>query len=303
MNSIRFVDFELRQNFQPMTNASVSARTPAHDKVVVLEAGRVDALYWSALWRARELMYVLAKRDIMVRYRQTVIGLLWSLVRPALNVFVFTLVFGVVARLPSQDGVPYPVLVLSGLMPWALFSTLLTDMSNSLLINAATVSKSYFPRLLVPLSTIPVNLFDFVISFVLMAMLMLYYGFVPSWRIVFIPALAVLTILAASGLGLMLAALNVRYRDVRYIVPFLISIGLLLSPVGYTPEAVPENLRFLFSLNPMVSVIEGFRWAILGQAFVPGVTALAASALFCGAFLIAGIAVFRKSEREFADVI
>lgn len=286
-----------------MANASVSTKAPVHDQVVVLEAGSVDALYWSALWRARELMYVLARRDIMVRYRQTVIGVLWSLVRPALNVFVFTLVFGILARLPSQDGVPYPVLVLSGLMPWALFSTLLSDMSNSLLINAATVSKTYFPRLLVPLSTIPVNLFDFVISFALMAMLMLYYGFVPSWRIVFIPALVFATVVAASGLGLMLAALNVQYRDVRYIVPFVISIGLLLSPVGYAPEAVPEHLRFFFSLNPMVSIIEGFRWATLGQAFMPGATAVAVSVLFCATLLIAGIAVFRKTEREFADVI
>lgn len=286
-----------------MTKVAAPTTISAHEEVVVLEAGSVDALYWIAVWRARELMYVLAKRDITVRYRQTVVGVLWSVVRPALNVLVFTLVFGVVARLPSQEGVPYPVLVLSGLMPWTLFSTVLSDMSNSLLINAATVSKTYFPRLLVPLSTIPVNLFDFAISVVLMALLMLYYGFFPSWRIVFVPALAALTIFVASGLGVMLAALNVRYRDVRYIVPFIVSIGWLLSPVGYTPESVPENFRFLFSLNPMVSIIDGFRWAILGKAFSTSAISVALSVLLCGALLVGGIAVFRKAEREFADVI
>lgn len=273
------------------------------ERVLVLEAGRPDATYWQDLWGARELLFVLAKRDILVRYKQTSIGVVWGVVRPALNVLVFTLVFGVVARLPSQEGVPYPVLVMTGLMPWMLFSSLLSEMSGSMVGNAHVISKIYFPRLLVPLSTIPVNLFDFSIAFVLMLVLMTYYGFVPSWQIVFLPLLMAWTVLIATGAGLVFAALNVSYRDMRFVVPFLISVGWLLSPVGYSPAIVPDSWSFIFTLNPMVALIESFRWAILGHGspldWRPAIVSIVATLIL----LFLGVKFFRSSERAFADVI
>lgn len=276
---------------------------PVEDRILVIQAGVADKRYYRDMWQARELLYMLAKRDIMVRYRQTAVGVLWGWIRPALNILIFTLVFGVVARLPSQEGVPYPVLVMTGLMPWLLFASLLGEMSNSLLNNAHMVSKVYFPRLLIPFSAVPVNLFDFATSSILMVLLMLYYGFAPSWQIIFLPFFILLTILIAMGAGLLFAALNVAYRDFRYIVPFVLSVGWLVSPVGYTPASVPENLRFFFSLNPLVTVIEGFRWSILGSATSLDWRAVTISMVLCLIILIAGISLFRRFEKAFADVI
>jgi lipopolysaccharide transport system permease protein len=286
-----------------MAITGILSATSPNDKVVVLEAGRPDARYWQDLWESREIMYVLARRDFLVRYKQTVIGVLWAVVRPAMNVLIFTLVFGVVARLPSQEGVPYPVLVLSGLMPWMLFSSLLSEMSGSMLNNGHMIAKIYFPRLLVPMSTIPVNLIDFAISCVLMVALMLFYGFVPSWQIVFLPLLMLWTVIVATGAGLIFASLNVSYRDVRYVVPFALSIGWLLSPIGYTLAIVPDYLRFFFTLNPLVALIESFRWSILGQGAPLDWPPVAISIAICVVLLYGGVKYFKRSERAFADVI
>jgi lipopolysaccharide transport system permease protein len=275
----------------------------ASERIIVLEAGRPDARYWSDMWTFRELLLMLAKRDVLVRDRQTMIGILWGVLRPALNVLIFTLVFGVVARLPSEEGVPYPVLVMTGLLPWTLFSSALSDMSNSLLFNANMVSKIYFPRLLVPFSTIPVNLFDFVVSFFLLVAMMLFYEFIPSWKIIFLPVFVLLAVLIAAGPGLLFAALNVSYRDVRFIVPFVLSVGWLVSPVGFSSNIVPAQLQFIFTVNPLVALIAGFRWSILGQAPHLDWVAAAISLLLAAAFVVWGIVVFRKTERSFADVI
>lgn len=273
-----------------------------NQRVLIIEAGRAERHYWRDLWRYRELFYFLAWRDILVRYKQTVIGLAWALIRPFLTMVVFVFVFSKLAKLPS-DGVPYPILVFAALLPWQFFSNAFTEAGNSLISNANMISKVYFPRLVVPTSAVIVSFVDFLISGIILAGLMLWYGFAPDWRILTLPLFIFIAFAAAMGAGLWVAALNVKYRDFRYIVPFVVQFGLYVSPVGFSSNIVPEQWRLLYSINPMVGVIDGFRWAILGgntQLYWPGFLLSLSLVLV---ILVTGIIYFRKTEKTFADVI
>ncbi|MBO3460965.1 ABC transporter permease [Aetokthonos hydrillicola Thurmond2011] len=272
-------------------------------KELIIEAGRTEKQYWLDLWKYRELFYFLAWRDILVRYKQTVIGMAWALIRPFLTMIVFTVIFGNVAKLPSEGQVPYPILVFAALLPWQFFSGALTESSNSLINNANLLSKVYFPRLIVPTSAVIVSFVDFMISGMIMLALMAWYNFIPDWRILTLPAFILIAFGASMGVGLWLAALTVEYRDFRHIVPFLVQFGLYISPVGFSSKIVPEQWRLLYSLNPMVGVIDGFRWAILhgeSQIYLQG---FALSLVVVVLLLWSGIWYFRKMERTFADVI
>ncbi len=282
-----------------------SAPTPSSpsDRLLILEPGRAERNYWSDLWHYRELFAVLAWRDVAVRYKQTVIGIAWAVVRPLLTMIVFTIIFGRLAKLPSDGGVPYPVLVFAGMLPWFLFSSILSEASNSLVGNANLISKVYFPRLIVPASAGVVALVDVLINLVILFAIMAWYGFAPNWQIVFLPAFIVLAVLASLGPALFITALNVKYRDFRYIIPFLVQFGLYVSPVGFSSAVVPEEWRFWYSLNPVVGVIDGFRWCLLGgesQLYLPGFLVSLGVVAF---FLWFGIRYFRRTERTFADLI
>jgi len=269
---------------------------------LVIEAGKTERHYWADLWRYRELFGFLAWRDILVRYKQTVIGILWAVLRPFLTMIVFTFIFGKLAKLPS-DGIPYPILVFAAMLPWQFFASSLTEASNSLISNANMLSKIYFPRLVLPTSAVIVSMVDFFISFAILAGMMAWYGICPTWHLLALIPLTAIAFLTSMGAGLWIAALNVQYRDFRYIVPFLVQFGLYISPVGFSSSIVPDNLRFWYSLNPMVGVIDGFRWAIAGaqtQIYWPG---FALSLFVILALLVTGICFFRKMERTFADVI
>jgi lipopolysaccharide transport system permease protein len=269
---------------------------------IIIEPNRHELHYWQDLWHYRELFRVLAWRDVSVRYKQTVIGAAWALIRPFLTMIVFTIVFGRIAGLPSQ-GAPYALLVFAGLLPWSLFSTALTDASNSLINNANLISKVYFPRLIVPAATVVVSLVDFFISFVILVMLMLWYRFLPDWQFLLLPVFITIAFLASLGPALWITALNVKYRDFRYVIPFIVQLGLYLSPVGFSSSVIPEQWRLLYYINPMAGVIDGFRWCILGgenRIFVPG---LLMAIGVTGLFLWYGIRQFRKMENSFADLI
>ena len=269
---------------------------------LIIEAGRSEGQYWRDLFRYRELFYFLAWRDVLVRYKQTVIGVLWAIIRPFLTMAVFVFVFGRIAKLPS-DGIPYPVMVFAAMLPWQLFATSLSEGSNSLITNSNLISKVYFPRLIVPAGAVIVSFVDFAISLLLLGLLMIWYHVWPGVYLLTLPLFTVLVLVASAGAGLWLAALNVEYRDFRYVVPFIVQFGLYISPVGFSSSIVPEKWRLLYSLNPMVGVIDGFRWAIsAGHArlFLPG---LAASIAVTAILLVSGIWYFRKMERTFADVI
>lgn len=275
---------------------------PLKENYLVIEAGRSESQYWRDIWRYRELFYFLAWRDILVRYKQTAIGIAWALIRPFLTMIVFTVVFGNIAKLPSE-GVPYPILVFAAMLPWQFFANALSECSNSLLNNSNLISKIYFPRLIVPASAVIVSFVDFLISGMILVALMAWYNFVPDWRIVTLPLFILIAFIAAIGAGLWLAALNVEYRDFRYIVPFIVQFGLYISPVGFSSSVVPEKWRFLYSLNPMVGVIDGFRWAILGgdtQFYWSGFLLSMTLVVF---LIVSGVWYFRKMERTFADVI
>ncbi|KYC39320.1 phosphate ABC transporter permease [Scytonema hofmannii PCC 7110] len=275
----------------------------ANREELIIEAGRTESQYWKDLWRYRELFYFLAWRDILVRYKQTAIGMAWALIRPFLTMVVFTIVFGTLAKLPSEGNAPYPILVYSAMLPWQFFSSGLSECSNSLINNANLLSKVYFPRLIVPTSAVIVSFVDFMISGILLLALMAWYNFVPDWRILTLPLFILIAFAASMGAGLWLAALTVEYRDFRYIVTFLVQFGLYISPVGFSSKLVSEEWRLVYSLNPMVGVIDGFRWAILGgesQIYLPG---FALSLLIVALLLLSGIWYFRRMERSFADVI
>lgn len=269
---------------------------------LVIEAGRSSHHYWLDIWRYRELFFFLVWRDILVRYKQTVIGIAWVVIRPIMTMLVFTFVFGKLAKLPS-DGVPYALMVFTGLLPWFFFSSAVSESSNSMITNANLLSKVYFPRIIVPSSAIIVCLVDFALSFLVLIPFMLYYGVVPDWKVLTLPFFLLLAIMSTLGLGYWLAALNVKYRDFRMLVPFVVQIGMYVSPVGFSSNIVPEKWRLLYSLNPMVGVIDGFRWALLGgnfKLYLPGIFASIALTTF---ILISGLMYFRQTERSFADHI
>ena len=274
-----------------------------HVEELVIEAGRTERHYWRDLWRYRELLYFLAWRDVLVRYKQTVIGVAWAVVRPLLTMIVFTVIFGKLANLPSEGTAPYAIMVFAAMLPWQFFASAFAEAGNSLVSNAAMISKIYFPRLIIPVSTIVVSLVDFMFASAILAGLMVWYGYVPSLRIVALPVFLLLAFMAAMGAGLWIAALNVKYRDMRYVVPFVVQLGLYISPVGFSSTIIPEQWRLLYSINPMVGVIDGFRWAIVGgqtQLYLPG---FIFSVLLIAVVLVSGVLYFRSTERTFADVI
>lgn len=271
--------------------------------VIIIEAGRHERNYWRDLWRYRELFYVLAWRDLAVRYKQTVIGTAWALIRPFLTMVIFTVIFGRIAKLPSDGSAPYPLMVFAGMLPWTFFSTGLSEAANSLIGNSSLISKVYFPRLIVPTATIVVAFADFLVTFALLVAMMVWYAFVPGWQIVALPVFVLLAFCASMGPALWIAALNIKYRDFRYVIPFMVQLGLYISPVGFSSSVVGPQWRLLYSLNPMVGVIDGFRWCILGgqtPLYLPG---LAASLAVTAFFLWFGLRQFRKTEKTFADLI
>lgn len=270
---------------------------------LIIEAGRVERHYWRDLWRYRELFFFLAWRDILVRYKQTLIGIAWAVLRPVLTMIVFTIVFGKLAKLPSEGDAPYAIMVFAAMLPWQFFANAFSEAGGSLIGNASMISKVYFPRLIVPTSTIIVSLVDLLISAIILAALMAWYGYAPSLRVLTLPLFVMLAFAAALGAGLWVAALNVKYRDFRYIIPFIVQFGLYVSPVGFSSSIVPEEWRLLYSLNPMVGVIDGFRWAILGgetALYWPGISL---SFGLVALLLITGVIYFRRTEKTFADVI
>lgn len=269
---------------------------------IVIEAGRTERHYWRDLWTYRELLYLLARRDVAVRYKQTVFGVAWAIVRPLATMLIFAFVFGRLARLPS-DGAPYSLLVLSGMLPWFFFSSALGEASDSLISNGNLLTKIYFPRLIIPLSTGLVALLDLAIGLVLLGGLMAAMGYPLTMRLLALPGFILVAFCLALGLGLWFAALNVKYRDFRFVVPFLLMLGIYASPVGYSTTVIPEQWRILYSLNPLVGVIEGFRWAILGEAFAPHPDAVALSCAMAVFMVVSGTVFFRRTERSFADVI
>jgi lipopolysaccharide transport system permease protein len=270
---------------------------------LILEPGRAARHYWRDLWAYRELFVILAWRDVAVRYKQTVVGIAWAVVRPALTTLIFTVLFGRIARLPSVGGAPYPVMVFAGMLPWFLFSTILGEASGSLVGNANLVGKVYFPRLIIPSSAAVVAFVDFAINLAILLVLMLWYGFLPGWQIVLLPCFVALAMAASLGPAFLITALNVKYRDFRYIIPFIVQFGLYVSPVGFSSAIVPAGWRFWYSLNPVVGVIDGFRWCIIGgdsPLYLPG---FALSLGVLALFLWLGTAYFRRIERGFADLI
>ena len=269
---------------------------------VIIEAGRAETQYWRDVWEYRSLFYFLAWRDILVRYKQTVVGALWAFLRPFITMVVFTMVFGRFAKLPA-DGVPYPIMVFCGLLPWQFFSTAVTDSGNSLLTNSSMISKVFFPRIVVPTASVITALVDFLISFLFLFILFAWYSFIPSWHILWLPVFAVCTCLTALGCGMWLAALTVRYRDFRFVVPFLVQFGLYVSPVGYSLSVVPTKWQTVYALNPLVGNIEGFRWAILNNPKVFPIQSVAFSAAVSVVMLWTSIVYFRSTEKTFADVI
>ncbi len=283
-----------------MTEKSSSNRW---ESVLIMEPGRTEKNYWTDLLRYRELFLVLAWRDVSVRYKQTIIGILWAVLRPLLTMVVFTVLFGHIAKLPSDGTAPYALMVFAAMLPWSLFSNALSESSNSLINNANLIGKVYFPRMIVPAATLVTAFIDFLISFAILLAMMAWYRFAPGWQILLLPAFIFMALLASLGPGLWITALNVKYRDFRYVIPFVVQFGLYVSPVGFSSAVIPEKWRFFYSLNPLVGVIDGFRWCILGghsPLYMPGFLMSLAIIAF---FLWLGISRFRKTEKTFADLI
>lgn len=279
------------------------ARPSSAVRLLVLEHGRAERNYWSDLWAYRELFMILGWRDVAVQYKQSVIGIAWALVRPLLTMAIFTVVFGRLAGLPSEGSAPYPLMVMAGMLPWFLLSSILSQGSNSLIQNGNLISKVYFPRLIVPVASSVVALVDFLVTLALFFAMMALYQYPPDWRVLLLPVFVVFALIAAIGPVLILSSLNVKYRDFRFIVPFAVQFGLYVSPVGFASSVIPEQWRLLYSLNPAVGVIDGFRWCLLsGEApiFWPG---MGLSLLVSLLLLWLGVHSFRATEKSFADLI
>lgn len=276
---------------------------------IIIEPGRENNNYWRDIRKYRGLFYFLAWRDVLVRYKQTVIGVAWSVMRPLLTIVVFTFVFHNLGNFSAGESIPYAIMVCAGMLPWQFFSGAFSEAANSLVANSNLLTKVYFPRLIVPASTVIVSLIDFFISLVILGGLCAYYQFVPDWRIVFLPLFLLLAVVTAMGAGLFIAALNVKYRDFRYIIPFIVQFGLYISPVGFSSElifgneSVPQYLKVIYALNPMVGVIDGFRWSILGDGTVLHWMEFGASCGISVLLLFTGVWYFRRMEKSFADVI
>jgi lipopolysaccharide transport system permease protein len=278
-------------------------KSSSSNNILVLAPGQAEKQYWRDLWLYRELFAILAWRDVSVRYKQTVIGILWAVLRPLLTMIVFTVVFGRIAGLPSDGAAPYALMVFAGMIPWTLFSTALSDAANSLINNANLISKVYFPRVIVPSATIVVSLVDFFISFFILILMMIFYQYWSGWQILLLPVFILLALLASLGPSLWIASLNVKYRDFRYIIPFIVQFGLYISPVGFSSSLVPDQWRLLYSINPMVGIIDGFRWCLLGESSLIYFPGFLLSLFVIVFFLWFGIRTFRKTEKTFADII
>jgi lipopolysaccharide transport system permease protein len=270
---------------------------------LIIERGCTERHYWRDLWQYRELFQVLAWRDISVRYKQTVIGAIWALIRPLLTMVVFTMIFGKLAKLPSDGAAPYALMVFAGLLPWTFFASALSEASNSLIGNANLISKVYFPRLIVPIAAVMVAFVDFLIGSTILSALMIWYRFMPGWQILLLPVFAAIAFMASVGIGAWITALNVKYRDFRFVIPFMVQLGLYVSPVGFSSSIIPDQWRLIYSLNPLVGVIDGFRWCLLGgqnQLYLPGLCLSFGVTAF---FLWFGIRQFRMMEKSFADLV
>jgi lipopolysaccharide transport system permease protein len=269
----------------------------------LIEPGGRGRQYWRDLWRYRDLFQVLAWRDVSVRYKQTVIGIAWALVRPFLAMVVFTIIFGKIAKLPSDGAEPYALMVLAGMLPWTFFGTAVTGAANSIVGNANLISKVYFPRLIVPVATVVVAFVDFLFGFIILLGLMIWFRFLPGWQFLMLPIFTALMLLVSLGPGLLLASLNVKYRDFGYVVPFVMQFGLYLSPVGFSSSVIPAQWRLVYSINPMVGVIDGFRWCILGRYSAPYLPGLWLGIGVAALALWIGVRKFRRTESRFADLI
>ena len=273
------------------------------DEVLLITGQSRDSDYLWEIWKYRELLFFLIWRDILVRYKQTVIGILWALLRPLITIIIFTIVFSKVARLPSVQNVPYPLMVCVAMLPWQFFSNAVIESGNSLIGNANLISKVYFPRLLIPLSMLGVCLVDWMISCLILLGLMIFYGYLPDAKVIFVPLLALAMVLLAAGVGFWVSALSVEYRDFRFIVPFMIQLGLYISPIGFSSHVVPDQWRWIYSINPMVGLIDGFRWAILGGHELLNWQSMFVSFFIITSVFVTGVLFFRASEKKFADVI
>jgi lipopolysaccharide transport system permease protein len=284
-----------------MTNSTTNSVDTTTEWDLVIAPGKSAKNYWSDLWKYRELFYILSWRDIKVRYKQTVLGAAWSIIRPLLTTIIFTIVFSRIAKLENPGSSPYMLMVFAGMLPWQFFSNALSESSSSLIGNANLITKVYFPRIIIPVSSVITSLLDFFISFIILIGMMIWFQFIPHWQMVFLPLFIVLLFFCSMGLGLYLTAINVKYRDFRYIIPFIIQFGLYITPVGFSSALINEKWKIVFSLNPMVGIINGFRWCILGENM--DWLSLIISVIIITLFFIIGIFYFRKMENSFADHI
>ncbi len=271
------------------------------DKILVIEANRTGMLYLRDFWNYRELFFTLAWRDIVVRYKQTIVGILWTILRPLATMIVFTVVFGKIAKLPSDAGVPYVLMVFGGMLPWQFISSTITTGSDALVGNHALISKVYFPRMIIPTARIIMSLVELLINAVLFALLFIWYGYAPSWHIVFLPLFLFLAVLLALGVTYFISSLNVKYRDFQYVVPFIVQFGLYISPIGFSSSVVPEKWRLIYALNPVVGIVDGIRWSLFNSPLLP--ETVISAAVISVLFFLFGIWFFRKLESEFADFI
>jgi lipopolysaccharide transport system permease protein len=270
---------------------------------IILEAGRTEKNYWKDLWRFRELFYFLAWRDILVRYKQTVIGVAWAVLRPFFTMLIFTVIFSRVAKLPTEGVAPYALLVMAGMLPWQFISSAFSASSESLVGNSNLISKIYFPRLIIPTSSVVTSFVDFLITLMLMAGMMAWYRFVPNWHLIALLPFMAIAFACSLGVGLWLSALTVEYRDIRHVVPFIVQFGMYLSPVGFSSSIVPERYRLLYACNPVVGIIDGFRWSLLGNSMHLWWPSVAISIAITSVFCMSGVWYFRRTEKTFADVI
>jgi len=281
----------------------VKSETVSEEPVLVISAERSSRLYWADLWRYRELLFFLSWRDIAVRYKQTILGLAWSAIRPFITMVIFTLIFGKIAKLPTEGGAPYPILVFAALLPWQFFAGAVVAVGNSIVVSSYLITKIYFPRILIPIASIGANLVDLLVSVIILAGIMLWYSFLPPLQVLLLPLPLLLAILLTLGFGILTSALSVRYRDVRIVLPFLVQLGFFISPIGFSSSIIPLKWRWLYDLNPMVAIIESSRWCLIPSATPPAATTLLLGIVTTFVLLFAGIAYFRATERTFADMI
>jgi lipopolysaccharide transport system permease protein len=271
-------------------------------QIITIESGSGFQHYWRDLWRYRELFYMMAWRDVLLRYKRMTIGFAWAVLRPFLTMLIFTLVFGKLAKLPS-GGMPYPILVYAALLPWQFFATAFADAGSSLANKETIITKVYFPRLIIPASAVMVSFVDFLAACTILIGLMVWYQFIPDWRILALPGFLLILFVVALGAGLWISALAAKYKDFRYVIPFIVQIGLYASPVGFNSSLVPEAWRTIYALNPMVGIIQGFRWSILGSESAGLETSVAIAVAMAVVLLVSGTAYFRSVERSLAELL